>query len=59
MLASQPGAAIVNCHGSLCEIVGGAVSFGCNSSVPAAKQPATPNIAAEKENNFTLTRGIL
>src|SRR6266550_5838928 len=52
MPAIQPGAAIVNCHGSLCVIVGGTLSFGWSSSVPAWRGPNSANTAAAKKNRF-------
>src|SRR5439155_6571258 len=59
MLASQPGAAIVNCHGSLCVIVGGAVSFGCSSNEPALIRPTIANSAPVKKSSFALMGRIL
>src|SRR5438093_5287157 len=57
-LASQPGAAIVNCHGSLCVIVGGAASFGGSSSVPAFALPTAANTAPENKSNLIFTTGF-
>src|SRR4029077_3657574 len=54
MLASQPGAAIVNCHGSLSVIVGAAVSFGASSSEPAPTRPMIANTAPARKSNFIL-----
>src|SRR5215475_7513675 len=45
MLGIKPGTAIVNCHGSLWVMLGGAVSFGCRSNVPAAKEPMVAEAA--------------
>jgi hypothetical protein len=59
MLASQPGAAIVNCHGSLSVIVGGAVSFGASSIEPAPTWPMIANSAPARKNNFILMKRFL
>jgi hypothetical protein len=59
MLASQPGAAIVNCHGSLCVIVRGAVSLGASSREPARRGATVANVAAAKNNNLNLMRRFL
>src|SRR5882724_8108549 len=55
MLASQPGDAIVNCHGSLSVIDGGAPSFGASSTVPAVALPTAASSALAKKNNLILT----
>src|SRR5881398_13441 len=54
VLASQPGTAIVKCHGSLSVIDGGAVSFGASSIEPAPTRPMIANTAAARKNNFIL-----
>jgi hypothetical protein len=59
MLAIQPGAAIVNCHGSLSVIDGGAVSFDASSSEPAPTRPMIANIAPARKNNFILMSRFL
>src|SRR5205809_6981475 len=54
-LASQPGAAIVNCQGSLSVIDGGATSFGVYGSDPAKRSGAERTAAAPaKKNHFSL-----
>src|SRR5947207_6833668 len=52
--ASQPGAAIVNCQGSLSVIDGGAVSLGASSSDPATTGPTTASSAPVKRENLML-----
>ena len=52
MLASQPGTAIVNCHGSLSVIDGGAVSFGASSIEPAPTRPMIANSCAREKKQF-------
>src|SRR5262249_62430973 len=47
MLGIKPGTARVNCHGSLSVMLGGAVSFGCNSKDPARAGAAVSAAAAE------------
>ena len=37
--------AIVNCHGSLCVIDGGVVSFGCSPNLPAANGGMAADVA--------------
>ena len=59
MLGSQPGTAIVNCHGSLCVIDGGAVSFGASSIEPAPTRPMIANSAPARKNNFILMKRFL
>jgi hypothetical protein len=59
VLASQPGIAMVNCHGSLSVIDGGAVSFGASSTEPAPARPISANTAAAKKSNRILMRPIL
>src|SRR5438093_13736784 len=54
MPAIQPGAAMVNCHGSLSVIGGGAVSFGASSIEPAPTRPMIANTAAVRQDNFIL-----
>jgi hypothetical protein len=56
--AIQPGAAIVNCHGSLCVIDGGAVSFGCSSTVPALRGPSSANAAPANNSNLIIMYGL-
>src|SRR5215475_937432 len=57
MLGIKPGTAMVNCHGSLWVIVGGAVSLGCSSSVPAATEPMNADAApANKKNRSFMCR---
>ena len=56
-LASQPGAAIVNCHGSLSVMLGGAVSFGYSSNVPALREEMNADAApANKKNRSFMCR---
>ena len=59
VLGSQPGIAMVNCHGSLYVIDGGAVSFGASSIEPARRKPTTANVAPAKNNNLNLMRPFL
>src|SRR5205823_12566068 len=59
MLASQPGTAIVNCHGSLCVIVGGATSFGASSIEPASTRPMIAKTAPARKNNLILMSRFL
>src|SRR6266480_403123 len=58
-LASQPGAAIVNCHGSLSVIDGGAASFGASSIEPAPTLPMIANTAPARKKNLILMWPIL
>src|SRR5207247_8710348 len=54
MPAIQPGAAMVNCHGSLSVIDGGAVSFGASSIEPPPTRPLIANTAPARKDNFIL-----
>src|SRR4029077_20396730 len=54
MLDSQPGTAMVNCHGSLSVTDRGAVSFGASTSEPAPTRPLIASTAPARTNNFIL-----
>jgi hypothetical protein len=58
-LDSQPGAAMVNCHGSLSVIDGGAVSFGASSIEPAPTRPMIANTAPARKSNLILMARFL
>jgi len=59
MLGIKPGTAIVNCHGSLWVMLGGAVSFGCSSIVPAAKEPMNADAAPANKKDRTFMCRVL